>query len=163
MCAFPPPCLSIPYSSVIGSQETQPMSVIEQPLQQIMKTPTIFQEPATQLTKPKKKSTYSDAVGKRLPTSETGSFSAANKVGVVGNQPVGLSLPPPPSQPKLNLAPGSRPTVNDSGAMVRVVVCLFLPTSQPHTADPKIALLFPHLFVCMSALITCTIIKSCTW
>lgn len=120
------------YSSVIGSQETQPMSVIEQPLQQIMKTPTIFQEPATQLTKPKKKSTYSDAVGKRLSTSETGSFSAANKVGVVGNQPVGMSLPPPSSQPKLNLAPGSRPTVNDSGAMVRMVVCI-LPASQPAT------------------------------
>lgn len=122
------------YSSVIGSQETQPMSVIEQPLQQIMKTPTIFQEPATQLTKPKKKSTYSDAVGKRLSTSEMGSFSAANKVGVVGNQPVGMSLPPPPSQPKLNLAPGSRPTVNDSGAMVRMVVCIFYqPASQPAT------------------------------
>lgn len=152
------------YSSVIGSQETQPMSVIEQPLQQIMKTPTIFQEPATQLTKPKKKSTYSDAVGKRLSTSEMGSFSAANKVGVVGNQPVGVSLPPPPSQPKLNLAPGSRPTVNDSGAMVRMVVCIFYqPASLPHTADPEVALLFPHLFVCMSALITFTIIKSCTW
>ena len=121
----PPSSANLQYSSVIGSQETQPMSVIEQPLQQIMKTPTIFQEPATQLTKPKKKSSYSDAVGKRLPSTEMGTLTAGSKVGGVGNQPMGISLPPPLSQPKLNLAPGSRPTVNDSGAMVRLVVCLF--------------------------------------
>jgi hypothetical protein len=39
--------------------------MIEQPLQQIMKTPTIFQDPAAQIAKAKKKSTYSDAVGKK--------------------------------------------------------------------------------------------------
>ena len=97
------------YSSVLGSQECQP-SVIEQPLQQIMKTPTILQEPATQMTKPKKKSTCSDAVGKKLPSSEMGSHSAANKMGGVT------------SQHKLNLAPGTRPTMNDSGAMVKPAV-----------------------------------------
>ena len=94
------------YSSVLGSQECQP-SVIEQPLQQIMKTPTILQEPATQLTKLKKKSTYSDAVGKKLPSSEMGSQPTANKMGGVANQHM------------LNLAPGTRPTMNDSGAMVK--------------------------------------------
>ena len=99
------------YSSVLGSQECQP-SVIEQPLQQIMKTPTILQEPATQITKPKKKSTYSDAVGKKLPSSEMSSHSAANKMGGVT------------SQHKLNLAPGTRPTMNDSGAMVKPAVYL---------------------------------------
>ena len=72
-----------------GSQQsqTQPQSqqqqqqllggeVIEQPLQQIMKTPTIFQDPATQIAKAKKKSTYSDAVGKK-----SGSSSCVSSVG----------------------------------------------------------------------------------
>ena len=50
--------------------------MIEQPLQQIMKTPTIFQDPATQIAKAKKKSTYSDAVGKK-----SGSSSCVSSVG----------------------------------------------------------------------------------
>eukprot|EP00731_Ephydatia_muelleri_P037519 Em0494g4a len=78
------------YSSVIGTQgESQPAppvpppppphtvaqaSVIEQPLQQIMKTPSLFQEPAAQLAKPKKKSTYSDAVGKK-PQTDAGAWA----------------------------------------------------------------------------------------
>ena len=72
--------VSMSYSRAINAasvaapvqDNTQPQSqpipggdVIEQPLQQIMNTPTIFQDPATQLAKAKKKSTYSDAVGKK--------------------------------------------------------------------------------------------------
>lgn len=90
--------------------------VIEQPMQQIMKTPMIFHESATQLTKPKKKSTYSDAVGKKN--------EVVAPVGNQGGQLGGIgthSQPPPPSsavptgpqpplnQHKLNLAPGTRP------------------------------------------------------
>ena len=110
---------TLSYSSIIGSQDIQPpSSVIEQPLQQIMKTPTILQEPATQLTKPKKKSTYSDAVGKkfRVPVSgpaKLGLFS----MGSVSQPPVPPPQPPV-QQSKLNLAPGSRPLVNDTGVKV---------------------------------------------
>ena len=137
------------YSRAIGSHLTNQVSVtsslIEQPLQQIMKTPTIFQEPATQLTKPKK---YSDAVGKKM--NEAAAHSSA-KTAVPGNVLVtvaqtvvpsslphpALSLPPtlppplslpssslPPSLPRpnvahiLNLAPGSRPIMADDKSQV---------------------------------------------
>ena len=69
------PATNLSYSRVIGSHlgtlpQPPPPSVIEQPLQQIMRTPTIFQEPAMQITKPKK---YSDAVGKKI--SEAAGYS----------------------------------------------------------------------------------------
>lgn len=153
------PAASSSYSRVIGSHLTNQVAaassssssgLIEQPLQQIMKTPTIFQEPATQLTKPKK---YSDAVGKKvqegvLPHSTSKPLAPGNNLVItaspscsVGGGPVlvqpTLSLPPslpaaillpaslssslPPSLPppphpvahSLNLAPGSRPTLDD--------------------------------------------------
>ena len=113
---------TLTYSSVIGSQDAQPaLGAIEQPLQQIMKTPTILQEPATQLTKPKKKSTYSDAVGKKLSLSDP-SPSKLGPFGMGGGAAVGQPFAPPPQppvqQPKLNLAPGSRPLMNDVGDKV---------------------------------------------
>ena len=71
------PATNLSYSRVIGSHlgtlpqpPPPPSSMIEQPLQQIMRTPTIFQEPAMQITKPKK---YSDAVGKKI--SEAAGYS----------------------------------------------------------------------------------------
>ena len=127
-----------------GSQQSQPQSqqlggeVIEQPLQQIMKTPTIFQDPATQIAKAKKKSTYSDAVGKKsggmgvsgtnvavsgapsamvgmatvVPTSAIAA-SSSGVAGVLQTAPVSsqqISTSGPQHQHKINLAPGSRPT-----------------------------------------------------
>ena len=116
------------YSRIIASQEStrgQHSEVIEQPVQQIMKTPTIFQDPATQLTKPKKISTYSDAVGKKhqVVSGGVGGTSvsvSSDAVRMGGLGQTGGSYPPAsapgvPSplqlQPtsKLNLAPGSRP------------------------------------------------------
>ena len=111
--------VSLTYSGVMGFQDsTQTSSVIEQPLQQIMKTPTILQEPATQITKPKKKSTYSDAVGKKLSTTDPSSKMAPLNTGSC-NQFIPTQAPPSQvTQPKLNLAPGSRPTVSDTGDKV---------------------------------------------
>ena len=116
------------YSRIIASQEStrsQHSEVIEQPVQQIMKTPTIFQDPATQLTKPKKISTYSDAVGKKhqVVSGGVGGTSvsvSSDAVRMGGLGQTGGSYPPtsapgvpPPLQlqptSKLNLAPGSRP------------------------------------------------------
>ena len=140
------------YSRVIASQDTsrvqppqlslvtsqQHGDIIEQPVQQIMKTPTIFQEPAAQLTKPKKISTYSDAVGKKpvatssgisntsmaIAYSSSGNGEVTFRMGhLVGSGQASMvysasSVPiPPPSpqlqSPKLNLAPGSRPVSGD--------------------------------------------------
>ena len=139
------------YSRAIGSHLTNPvtatLSLIEQPLQQIMKTPTIFQEPATQLTKPKK---YSDAVGKKGVETATGKPLAAGTAAVgpsVPNPPLThptLSLPPslpptllpslpssltsslPPSltTPVLNLAPGTRPIITDDKVRVYSIYTL---------------------------------------
>lgn len=73
--------------------------VIEQPLQQIMKTPTIFQDPATQLAKAKKKSTYSDAVGKKSGGGGGGSVggggSSSGAPPNVGGGGVAISGPSP--------------------------------------------------------------------
>ena len=133
--------LSMTYSSVINSApavETAPQlihhhprvtDVIEQPLQQIMKTPTIFQEPATQLAKPKKKSTYSDAVGKK-PASTSGASSVSAVVGSgEGSTKIGGGIQPvviPTPQAKLNLAPGSRLSGDKVGYIVLLVlsVCI---------------------------------------
>ena len=121
------------------SQQQQMLGgeVIEQPLQQIMKTPMIFQDPAAQIAKAKKKSTYSDAVGKKSGVSSVVGANVAisgtpsGMVGmatVVPSSAVAVSssgtagvLQTAPSvssqqimtsaqQHKINLAPGSRPT-----------------------------------------------------
>lgn len=94
------------------------ISVIEQPLQQIMNTPTILTEPASQIAKPKKKSTYSDAVGKKT----TAGSSEAKPGHLGGGGCIGASAPaisaPPahisPPQPPLNLAPGAWPLANEA-------------------------------------------------
>eukprot|EP00731_Ephydatia_muelleri_P037731 Em0548g3a len=117
------------YSSVIGTQgESQPAppvpppppphtvaqaSVIEQPLQQIMKTPSLFQEPAAQLAKPKKKSTYSDAVGKK-PQTDAGAWAGVG-AGQFGGSGVVLldGAAVQGSQTKINLAPGAKPVGSD--------------------------------------------------
>lgn len=124
------------YSSVIGTQaEIQPLpppppppptvsqgAVIEQPLQQIMKTPTIFQEPAAQFTKPKKKSTYSDAVGKKPPPPDSGNWG--NVAPVPGQFSAPSVLPTDSAaqglQGKINLAPGAKPVVSDLAEKVNL-------------------------------------------
>ncbi len=106
----------------------------------------IFPETATQLSKPKKKSTYSDAVGKKNDVS-VGGGSGGGGVGGQGNKMSQLGgsnggggggpgyssgsqgpsiVPPqqqqqqqPQQQHKLNLAPGSRPNMGD-----KVIACL---------------------------------------
>lgn len=96
--------------------------VIEQPVQQIMKTHMLFPESATQLTKPKKKSTYSDAVGKKNESVCQGVMIQGSKGvhlgGIVSHPPpppppqapaVAVGSQVPPTQHKLNLAPGTRP------------------------------------------------------
>ena len=90
--------------------------VIEQPMQQIMKTPMIFHESATQLTKPKKKSTYSDAVGKKnevvVPVGSQGPPKGTHSQPPpppVSSSAVPAGSQPPLNQHKLNLAPGTRP------------------------------------------------------
>ena len=119
------------YSSVIGTQgESQPppllppppplpsvpqASAIEQPLQQIMKTPSLFQEPAAQLAKPKKKSTYSDAVGKKPQSaSDAGAWVSvgAAQFGVSGVVPLDSAV----QQGKINLAPGAKPVGSDQSS-----------------------------------------------
>ena len=94
--------------------------VIEQPLHQIMNTPMLFHESTAQLAKPKKKSTYSDAVGKK----NESSMALAGKMSVLAAHatntggPMG-SLPPPQQQHKLSLAPGTRSVVTmDTGDKV---------------------------------------------
>ena len=134
-----------------NSQQLQPpVEVIEQPLQQIMKAPTIFQDPPAPLAKAKKKSTYSDAVVKK--TSGGTGVSSGGSVVISGAPPavVAMTTVVPASaiagsggvfvssgsgsvivgssgvlqavpassqqmstsghQPKINRAPGSRPT-----------------------------------------------------
>jgi len=114
------------YSRIIASQDNR-AEVIEQPVQQILKTPTIFQEPATQLSKPRKISTYSDAVGKR-------------HQGTVGGEAVRLGTSYSQAQPqgnKLNLAPGSRPIASNNAESSDKVI---------HTSDYLICL---HTCTCI--------------
>ncbi len=109
----------VPHHGVIGgggvvpSTTTGPQAtnVIEQPLQQIMNTPTILQEPATQIARPKRKSTYSDAVGKKLPSSSVPAESKAGHSGGVGAPPTSTHIPP--QQAPLSLAPGAWPLASE--------------------------------------------------
>lgn len=140
--AAPMPTAAVQESSQQSQSQSQSQQlggeVIEQPLQQIMKTPTIFQDPATQIAKAKKKSTYSDAVGKKsgglgvsganvaisgaplamvgmatvVPTSAIAA-SSSGAGGVLQSAPVSsqlISTSGSQNQHKINLAPGSRPT-----------------------------------------------------
>ena len=90
-----------------GSQQSQPQpqsqqqqlggEVIEQPLQQIMKTPMIFQDPAAQIAKAKKKSTYSDAVGKKSGSSGVSSVGANVAISGAPSAMVGMATVVPSS------------------------------------------------------------------
>ena len=90
-----------------GSQPSQPQpqsqqqqiggEVIEQPLQQIMKTPMIFQDPAAQIAKAKKKSTYSDAVGKKSGSGGVSSVGANMAVSGAPSAMVGMATVVPSS------------------------------------------------------------------
>ena len=107
--------------------------VIEQPVHQIMKAPImIFHEMGPTTQKPKKKSTYSDAVGKKNDTmgpvgTKASSALAAHATTTGG--PMG-SLPPPQQQTQLhplNLAPGTRPVGDKvSGNSISSQSCLSL-------------------------------------
>lgn len=112
------------YSRIIAPQESirgQPNEVIEQPVQQIMKSPTFFQEAATQISKPKKISTYSDAVGKKYQSAMASGVSCNNfgnenarMMGSTGSvyppsSSVGGVSPAQTQSTKMNLAPGTRP------------------------------------------------------
>ncbi len=128
------------YSSVINSSTANggdltpttpqgpPTEVIEQPMQQIMRTPMLFHhKAASEIVKPKKKSTYSDAVGKKSESAMSANQGGVAAQGGVNKHPqpsvggggpmggVTQGLLPPittamvPTQHKLNLAPGSRP------------------------------------------------------
>ncbi len=120
------------YSRIIAPQESirgQLNEVIEQPVQQIMKSPTFFQEGTTQISKPKKISTYSDAVGKKYQSAmasgvSSNTFGNENaRMGSTGNvyppSSIAGGVPSTQSQStKINLAPGTRPvgsgTVSDN-------------------------------------------------
>ena len=112
------------------------VEVIEQPLQQIMKTPVLFQDPATHLTKPRKKSTYSDAVGKKndlnqVPPSQ--GVKVVSQLGGMGSShaptvstgPQHSPLSQQQHQHKLNLASGTRPmSVTSTGEKVKYHIYL---------------------------------------
>ena len=70
-----------------------------------------------QITKPRKKSTYSDAVGKKLPGLAEAGGHPAGKPAAPGVTTAPLPHPPPPlpppGTPKLNLAPGTRPIIGE--------------------------------------------------
>ena len=123
------PTTKMHYSTIINTgttsadiQSAPPMGgvsgvdLIEQPMHQIMNTPMLFQD---QITKTKKKSTYSDAVGKKNDglSVQPGKTANISMHSGLGTSAIG-SLPPlqqqqqqQQQQPKLNLAPGFRPIV----------------------------------------------------
>ena len=95
--------------------------VIEQPLQQIMKTPMIFQDPAAQIAKAKKKSTYSDAVGKK---------SGSSGVGSVGGANVAISGAPSAMVGMATVVPSSAVAASSSGGGVAGGVLQTAPVSS---------------------------------
>lgn len=109
--------LSVPAtstSSTSGGETSQ--NVFEQ----ILKTPSIFQEAASQIAQPKK---YSDAVGKKPPPSSEPPISSSQPLKPAPIGPAaGPAVPPPvgSGHPKssLNLAPGSRPLTSDMPSKV---------------------------------------------
>ncbi len=104
-----PEAQSAPPPPVMGSMASVPADVIEQPMLQIMNTPMLFQD---QITRTKKKSTYSDAVGKKNDASSNNQSGKMPSLLMHSGHAVG-PLPTmqqsQQQQPKLNLAPGSRP------------------------------------------------------
>ena len=114
----PPPSkqLSVPASTVTpAAAPEQSQNVIEQ----ILKTPSIFQEAASQIAQPKK---YSGAVGKKQTMEQPSShppkpsaIAAVSAAPVVYPPPVGSGAPP---KAAINLAPGSRPLNSDVASKV---------------------------------------------
>ena len=106
-------------SSGSGNNDQQSQNVFEQ----IMKTPSIFQEAASQIAQPKK---YSDAVGKKSNSFDSGTHSGGTKMsysGVMGGAPSISNVPNNEGgnntgQSKINLAPGTRPIGSESSSKV---------------------------------------------
>ena len=105
-----------PQQQLLGGGE-----VIEQPLQQIMKTPMIFQDPAAQIAKAKKKSTYSDAVGKK---------SGSSGVGSVGGANVAISGAPSAMVGMATVVPSSAVAASSSGGGAATGVLQTAPVSS---------------------------------
>ena len=110
--------LSVPAASVVSTSTSgeQSQNVIEQ----ILKTPSIFQEAASQIAQPKK---YSDAVGKKPPALFEPPPSSSQTLKLTPIGPTATTAIPPPvgsGHPKvsLNLAPGSRPLTSDMPSKV---------------------------------------------
>ena len=107
-------------SSTSGNNDQQSQNVFEQ----IMKTPSIFQEAASQIAQPKK---YSDAVGKKSNSFDSGTHSGGSKMsysGVMGGVTSVSNVPnneggTNTGQSKINLAPGTRPIGSESSSKVR--------------------------------------------
>ena len=117
-----------------GSQQSQPQpqsqqqqlggEVIEQPLQQIMKTPMIFQDPAAQIAKAKKKSTYSDAVGKKSGSSGVSSVGANVAISGAPSAMVGMAT----------VVPSSAIAASSSGAAAGVLQTVPVSSQQISTS-----------------------------
>ena len=114
----PPPTkqLSVPASTVTAAAAApeQSQNVIEQ----ILKTPSIFQEAASQIAQPKK---YSDAVGKKQSMEQPSCHPPKPSVmaaPMVYPPPVGSGAP---LKAAINLAPGSRPQL---GSDIANKVCI---------------------------------------
>ena len=107
-------------SSASVNNDQQSQNVFEQ----IMKTPSIFQEAASQIAQPKK---YSDAVGKKSNSFDSGTHSGSTKMsysGVMGGVTSVSNVPNNEGvnnigQSKINLAPGTRPVGSESSSKVR--------------------------------------------
>ena len=106
--------LSTSNVNIAESSSDQTQNIIDQ----IMKTPSIFQEAASQITQPKK---YSDAVGKKQ-VSDTNGHPRTSSYSSV--------LPPTNSGgSKINLAPGSRPVGCEQSIRVIIYctcVCMYI-------------------------------------
>lgn len=124
---------NITNNNATGSDSTQGQ-VSQNVFEQIMKTPSIFQEVASTITQPKR---YSDAVGKRPSSAENSSSSSSSNIGGSSSSMNIVKAPAAPTSTgcvssgsgqsgsvnnKINLAPGSRPTVNNEKVSVVIII-----------------------------------------
>ena len=148
----PHPPLSKQLSIPVSSSSSAPTSSAEQTqnvFEQILKTPSIFQEAASQIAQPKK---YSDAVGKKhaaVTSAEPTLSSHTLKSATVGSMapfisPVGSGAP----KASINRAPGSRPLSSD--LVSKVCLCLSV----------CLSCLFVCLCVCVCACLHCTVLTA---
>ena len=98
-----------------SKSETEQQKTTQNVCEQIMKTPLIFHDHPSHIAQPKK---YSDAVGKKTSVDQQ-----------TGNKPLAVGGVAPPNsgsgQVKLNLAPGTRPVINDTSTKVNYVLYNF--------------------------------------